>query len=272
VSGEAPPGAQHGRLATICRGGTGRRLVLVHGFTQTTRSWDPIVEQLAPGHRTVAVDAPGHGDSAHADAGLDEGARLLAEVGGTATYVGYSMGGRMCLHLALERPDLADGLVLIGATPGIEDDVERAARRRADDELAASIERDGVDAFLDRWLGQPLFATLTTAAPGLEDRRRNSPDGLAASLRNAGTGSQEPLWDRLGELDMPVLLVVGELDAKFTAVAEQMAARIGDVTVAPVAGAGHSAHLERPDVVVEILERWLDDHPPRTSPTEASAP
>ena len=123
---------------------------------------------------------------------------MLGASCGPATYVGYSMGGRLCLHLALARPETVERLVLVSATAGIEDDDERATRRAADDALATSLERDGVDAFLDGWLAQPMFATL--ADPGLDDRRRNVAAGLASSLRLAGTGTQQPLWDRLASL------------------------------------------------------------------------
>jgi 2-succinyl-6-hydroxy-2,4-cyclohexadiene-1-carboxylate synthase len=236
--------------------GTGPRIVLVHGFTQTGRSWAPIADRLADRFEIVAVDAPGHGRSARVEADLDTGAELLAVVGGAANYAGYSMGGRLCLHLALAHPEIVDRLVLVSATAGIEDERERATRRAADDALATMIERDGVDAFLEGWVAQPMFATLDD--PGLEDRRRNDAGGLASSVRLAGTGTQRPLWDRLPALTMPVLVVAGALDAKFTALAERMAGLIPDATLAIVDGAGHTVHLERPDEFADLLAAWLN--------------
>ena len=117
------------------------RLVLVHGFTQTGRSWATIAADLATDHEVVLVDAPGHGGSGAAPVGLVQGAELLVEAGGPGVYVGYSMGGRLALHAALAAPSSVLALVLVGATAGIEDPAERAARRAADEELAASIER-----------------------------------------------------------------------------------------------------------------------------------
>jgi 2-succinyl-6-hydroxy-2,4-cyclohexadiene-1-carboxylate synthase len=234
------------------------RVALVHGFTQTRRSWDVVARLLGDEHAVIALDAPGHGELA--DAALDpwQGARLLAQQGGEATYVGYSMGARLCLHIALAHPDHVESLVLIGATAGITDESERAARRRADEERAARIERDGVDAFLREWLAQPLFASLPPEARGLQDRRTNTAAGLAASLRLAGTGAQDPLWDRLSELEMPVLLVVGELDHKFTALAHEMAAAIGaNARVVSVTGAGHAVHLEQPEAFVAVVRAFL---------------
>jgi 2-succinyl-6-hydroxy-2,4-cyclohexadiene-1-carboxylate synthase len=242
------------RLAAHRRG-AGPRVVLVHGFTQTGRSWDPLADHLAARHEAGAVDAPGHGESATIEADLVDGAALLGAAGGRATYVGYSMGGRLCLHLAVTRPDLVERLVLISATAGIDDPEERAARRRADEALADAIERDGLEAFLARWVAQPLFAGL--ADPGLDDRRRNTAAGLASSLRLAGTGTQQPLWSRLSSIDAPVLLVAGHDDAKFVTEAERMAGLLPHPTIAIVEGAGHTVHLERPGEFVELLDEWL---------------
>jgi 2-succinyl-6-hydroxy-2,4-cyclohexadiene-1-carboxylate synthase len=238
--------------------GAGPRVVLVHGFTQTAASLAPLAEHLSSGFEVVTVDLPGHGGSAAVRADLPGAAELLGAAGGRARYVGYSLGGRACLRLALDRPDLVEALTLIGASPGIADPAERAARRAADDALAAGIERDGVPAFLDRWLAQPLFATLPPAAAGRADRLGNDAAGLAAALRLLGTGAQEPLWGRLDELRMPVLLLNGDLDRKFARIGRRMAALIGpNARRAGVAGAGHAAHLERPEATAELVAAFL---------------
>lgn len=252
-----------GRLALTVMG-TGPRLVLVHGFTQTGRSWSAIAEDLARDHEVVLVDAPGHGRSAAVEVDLWGSADALAEVGGPAVWVGYSMGGRMALHLALRHPELVDALVLVGATGGIDDDDERAARRAADETLAARIEAVGVEVFLDEWLAQPMFA-------GVPDDRAerliNTAAGLASSLRHCGTGTQEPLWGGLRALQMPVLVVHGEHDAKFAAAARRLGVCIGaNATVAAVPDAGHAAHLERPGAFVSILRAWLADQLSRRWP------
>jgi 2-succinyl-6-hydroxy-2,4-cyclohexadiene-1-carboxylate synthase len=231
------------------------RLVLVHGFTQTAVSWRPVADRLSQRFEVVTPELPGHGGAAGVR--LDfaaAAAAALGESGGPATYVGYSMGGRLCLRLAVDRPDLVHALVLVGASPGVADPAERAERRDADERLAAGIERDGTAAFLRRWLAGPLFATLRPSADDLAARGLNPPAGLAAALRTLGTGVQQPLWDRLGELAMPVLLVAGQSDVKFAELAERMAAAIGPrARVALVAGAGHAAHLERPDEFCALL-------------------
>lgn len=239
------------------RRGAGERLVFVHGFTQTGRSWRSIADHFAAhGHECVVVDLPGHGDSGAVRADLRRTADLLATTTGRATYVGYSLGGRVCLHLALMYPHVVERLVLVGAHPGIVDDDERAARRTADDVLAQRILEVGIDTFLDEWLAQPLFASLQLDADAIEDRRRNTAAGLAASLRLCGTGTQVPLWDRLMELNMPVLALAGEVDHKFLPIAERIAASVPDGAFASVHGAGHAAHLEQPVQVITRIETW----------------
>jgi 2-succinyl-6-hydroxy-2,4-cyclohexadiene-1-carboxylate synthase len=234
------------------------RVVLVHGFTQTLRSWEPVAARLAARWQVVRVDLPGHGGSGGVRVGFAEAARLLGEAGGVGVYVGYSMGGRLCLRLALDRPDLVGGLVLIGASPGIADPGDRAGRRADDEALAGRIEREGVAAFLERWLAGPLFATLPAEAAGRDERLANTPEGLASALRRLGTGVQEPLWDRLATVAPPTLLVAGALDAKFAAIAGEMAAAIGPAArVVPVPGAGHAVHLERPAELAGLVEEFL---------------
>jgi len=241
--------------------GAGPRLVLVHGFAQTRRCWGLVGSELERDHRLVRIDIPGHGRSGPVLAGLRTGGRLIADVGGRATYLGYSLGGRLALHLALANPELVDGLVLLGATPGIEDPAERAARAAADHAAADRLQQEGLEPFLDAWLSQPLFAGLDEANRFREERRENTVDGLAESLRQAGTGAQDPRWHLLPRLDMPVLVTAGQRDEKFSEVAERMAATIGaNATLALVPDAGHAAHLENPEGFLSILRPWLAAH------------
>ncbi len=239
------------------------RIVLVHGFTQTWASWNTLRAALgATGADAevacVAVDLPGHGEHAALRSDFVETAAWLADQGGRAVYVGYSLGARLCLRVALDRPDLVAGLVTVGATAGLADPRERAARRTADETLARDLERDGVDAFLTRWLAQPLFATLAPEVAGLAERRGNTVDGLAHALRQLGTGAMEPLWDRLSSFTGPTLLTAGALDTKFIGLAHRLATGLGGLTeVVSIANAGHAAHLERPHDLARLLARFL---------------
>ena len=167
------------------------------------------------------------------------------------------MGGRVALHAALSRPDDVRALVLIGATAGIVDETERAARRAADERLAERIEEIGVEAFVDEWLANPLFAGLTAENAVRADRLRNTPAGLAASLRSTGTGTQEPLWDRLASITVPALVLAGEHDAKFRELGSRLARAIPDARFEVVPGAGHTVHLEQPDATAEAIASWF---------------
>jgi 2-succinyl-6-hydroxy-2,4-cyclohexadiene-1-carboxylate synthase len=231
-------------------------VVLVHGFTQTMASWRPVADALAVDHRVVRVDAPGHGGSSTVRADLATSARLVGDAGGRAVYVGYSMGGRTVLRLALDRPDLVAGLVLIGATAGIDDPDERAARRTADEARARHLLQVGVPAFLTEWLAQPLFEGLPDDPDERRARATNREAGLAASLRDAGTGTMDPpWWDELHRIAAPTVVMAGERDTRFTALAHRLAAAIPHGEVVVVAGAGHAAHLQDPGAVVAVVRR-----------------
>ena len=242
------------------------RLVLAHGFTQTARSWDVVTpalrSQLTPDSgedlEIVAVDLPGHGTAGDVRRELWGCADHLIEVGGgDALYIGYSMGGRVALHAALAHPTAVRGLVLIGATPGIDDESARFQRRAADRELADRLERIGVSAFLDEWLALPLFAGLSTSAAMRSDRLRNRAADLASSRRLTGTGSQSPLWGRLADITAPTLVVVGAADEKFAAIGERMRAALPSGEMVSIPNAGHSTHLEQPDATATAIADWL---------------
>jgi 2-succinyl-6-hydroxy-2,4-cyclohexadiene-1-carboxylate synthase len=243
------------------RTGRGPRLVMVHGFTQNRRCWGPVAGRLSEDHELVLIDAPGHGRSGHVVAPFEEAALHIGHTGGRAAYLGYSMGGRLCLQLAVSRPDLVQALILVGATAGIDDPVERQRRREADHRLADHLEAVGLSAFLDEWLDNPLFRSLPTEAAHREQRLDNTAHGLASSLRSAGTGSQPSLWDRLGDLDMPVLAVAGADDTRYAELAGRITSSVsGPAEVVLLEGSGHAAHLEQPEVFVGTVRAFLQRH------------
>ena len=244
--------------------------MLAHGFTQTGRVWGGLADDLADDHELVLVDLPGHGGSSEVRADLAEGAALLGDVGGTGHYLGYSMGARFCLRLALARPERVRRLILVSGTAGIDDPGERAERRRSDGALAERLDptgggppEDTVAAFVDRWVTNPIFGDVPASAQGLDERKGNTAVGLASSLRLAGTGTQTPLWGRLGELAMPVLVVTGGRDLKFTALGRRMARSIGgNARHVVVEGADHAPHLQRPQEVAAAVRTFLADDDP----------
>jgi len=264
--------------------GDGFPLVLLHGFTGSAATWRPF-ETAWPGFRTVAIDLIGHGASAAPDdeapytmerCVADVTALIDAECGGRAAVLGYSMGGRVALQFALAAPKRVAALVLEGASTGIEDPADRASRVASDRVLADDIERDGLEAFVDRWEAVPLFAT-QSRLPGSvrqrlrEQRLRSRTVGLANSLRGMGAGAQQPVFARLGELAMPVLLIAGEDDVKYRALARAMGEQIPGARVEIVKGAGHAVHLEQPAAFAPLVKEFLTRCPQQSKQPESSA-
>jgi 2-succinyl-6-hydroxy-2,4-cyclohexadiene-1-carboxylate synthase len=235
-----------------------KTLVLLHGFAGTGHAWDRLIEALAPErYRPLAPDLPGHGRAAGRTPVSFESCVAAAVEAAPArfTLCGYSMGARIALHAALEDPGRVQRLVLISPNAGIEDPGLRARRRAADEQLARWIgQDDDIAAFAQRWRAQPLFAgdPPWLAALATEDHLRNRPSGLAASLRGVGTGVMEPLWERLGDLPMPVLVLAGRRDAKYVALGRRLAAAVPDGRL-QVLGGGHGVHLESPADVARAL-------------------
>ena len=257
--------------------GDGPALLLLHGFTRDARAWQPVLPCF-DAYRTVRVDLIGHGKSdapadparytmAHA---VDDLTALLHHLDIERTaLVGYSLGGRVALHFALEAPQLLWALVLESASPGIDDPMERDARFASDVQLAASIEREGIEPFADRWQAQPLFASQSSLpAAVLEEQRRqrleNSPLGLANSLRGMGAGAQDCLLPRLGEIEVPTFFLAGALDQRYAALAPVMAAHVAGAEHYVIDAAGHTTHLEQPDAYGALVTDFLARHRPQT--------
>lgn len=226
-------------------------LVLLHGFSGTRRAWDGVIAQLDPErYRPLALDLPGHGEAPELDGPITFDAcveAILAQAPGRFTLCGYSMGGRIALHVALAAPERVSRLVLVSSSPGIEDDAERAARLVADRALADELERVPFERFIERWRAQPLFAEdpQWVGERAREDQRRNDPKRLAAAMRGLGTGEMQSLWARLGELAMPMTALVGARDVKFRQIGERMLARVPAAELVVLAG-GHALPLESP--------------------------
>lgn len=246
--------------------GSGPPLVLLHGFTQTGRLWGRFGELLAASHTLVAVDLPGHGDSGSVRADLPATAGFVAEavraqIGEErCALLGYSLGARVALHVAIAASLPLSQVVFIGVTAGIEDPDERARRRGSDEALADALEVSGdVEAFIDAWLRGPLFERLESGGAGeRSERLRNSAAGLASSLRLCGTGTQEPLWDRLPALSCPVLALAGSDDIRFALHALRVARLVPHGVASLVPGGGHAVHLAQPEQAGRIVRHWLD--------------
>lgn len=239
--------------------GAGEPLLLIHGFTGRGTSWRVHARVLRRHFRVVTVDLPGHGRSGSGEPArmtvermADDLAGILARLDAAPAHVvGYSMGARIALRLALVHPAVVRRLVLESASAGLATHREREDRRAADEALAARLERDGIERFVAEWERQPVFASQATLPSGRSAAQRairlaGDPRGLAASLRGAGQGVMEPLFDRLHAVVAPTLVIAGDLDERGLSRAEVVARGIPGARLAVVDGAGHAPHLERP--------------------------
>ena len=233
-------------------------IVLLHGFAGTGAMWDAVRARLdEERYRAVAPDLPGHGSAAAVSPVTFESCveHVLGAAPERFTLCGYSMGGRIALHLALAAPARIERLLLVSTTAGIEDERERAARATADRRRAARAEQGNIAEFVAEWTSQPLFAGTPpdAAAAWRADLERNDPMALAAVLRGIGTGSMEPLWTRLGQLQMPVTVVVGDRDERFAAIGARMAREVRDGRLVVIPKVGHGLPREAPQALADVL-------------------
>jgi 2-succinyl-6-hydroxy-2,4-cyclohexadiene-1-carboxylate synthase len=255
--------------------GEGAPVTLLHGFTQSGRSWQELISKMPEGWQWVVPDLRGHGETrtrpgapctmAACTADLE---KLWDELGIERTHlVGYSMGGRLALHVAAKRPQRLLSLLTIGAHAGLEEEA-RDGRRRGDEAMAQRIETEGLEAFVNYWSSLPMFEGLERRGPSFTaqvraERMNNKVAGLADSLRGMGAGVMEPLWDQLTHLECPCTFVAGQLDHGYVASARRLATVVPNGRVEIVLRAGHTVHQERPDAFARVL----DDHLRRASGT-----
>jgi 2-succinyl-6-hydroxy-2,4-cyclohexadiene-1-carboxylate synthase len=246
-------------------------LVLIHGFTGSTENWAAHIQTFTHwGFHIIALDMLGHGRSSipsdaqrysieHSQADIIAALQALGVGPGEAILLGYSMGGRIALYTALSG--FFRALILESATPGLSTEQEREQRRRCDEALASCIEQYGIEAFVDYWERRPLFVTqlalsLETRRALRQQRLKNDPLGLANSLRGVGTGAQPDLRNRLSTLQLPVLLITGAEDQKFTTLAEEMLPLLPQGRHVVVPGAGHTVHLEQPEAFASTVRNF----------------
>jgi 2-succinyl-6-hydroxy-2,4-cyclohexadiene-1-carboxylate synthase len=261
--------------------GEGTPVTLLHGFTQSGRSWMEVISKLPQGWMWIVPDLRGHGETrtrpgapCTMDACTRDLEMLWDHIGVAQTHlVGYSMGGRLALHVAARRPERILSLLTIGAHAGL-DEGAREGRRQGDEALAQRIEQDGLEAFVKHWSSLPLFAGLERRGPAFvaqarAERMTNHVAGLVCSLRGMGAGVMEPLWDDLSNLSVPCTFVAGQLDHGYVTSARRLASMVRHGRVEVVPRAGHTVHQERPEAFARLLEAHLAAATARSSSTSA---
>lgn len=254
--------------------GEGEPIVFLHGFTGSIATWSRATEPLHKSYQCIFIDIIGHGETDspddfsryHIETVAKDIIHILDALAIQKTHlVGYSMGGRLALAISILYSTRVTSLVLESSSPGLRTEEERAARRKSDEQLATRIEQEGIQGFIDFWEKIPLFSTqhaLTKESQQeiRKQRLKNNPVGLANSLKGMGTGSQPSYWDRLNELNLPTLLLCGELDQKFCRIAEEMSLSIQNAKVEKIVEVGHAIHVEQPHFFGKIINEFVSDH------------
>jgi|UPI000509E452 2-succinyl-6-hydroxy-2,4-cyclohexadiene-1-carboxylate synthase len=257
--------------------GEGFPVVFLHGFTGDTRTWSEVTDMLKGMCQCISIDIIGHGktdspldaDRYSMDAASEDIKAILDELHiKKAAFVGYSMGGRLALHYSNLYSDTVSVLILESASPGLKTEEERRERRERDHALADRIMGEGLQSFVEFWEGIPLFSTQKKLPQKVKERIRvqrlqQSPVGLSNSLKGMGTGAQPSWWDALKNLPFPVILLIGELDRKFAAIADEMKMSIPDTEIIPFFDTGHAIHVEDPrkfgTIVKEVLFNYIKE-------------
>ncbi|TYQ30608.1 2-succinyl-6-hydroxy-2,4-cyclohexadiene-1-carboxylate synthase [Pseudanabaena sp. UWO310] len=250
-------------------------ILFLHGFMGDRFEFTQTMSVLSKRYYCVAIDLLGHGNTEVIDRQKDRDDNYTIQ--STANFVikfldllridrcflvGYSMGGRVALYLALHFPKYFSRVVLESASAGLSAIAERSDRLDRDRQLATKLETDDFKAFLEKWYQQPIFAHLRSHPNFermLEQRLHNSPTQLAKSLRNLSTGMQPSLWEKLPTNQIPLLLLVGELDAKFVQIARQMTQSTKLAQLEVIASCGHNIHWEFPQLFAEKVQIFLNN-------------
>jgi 2-succinyl-6-hydroxy-2,4-cyclohexadiene-1-carboxylate synthase len=238
-------------------------ILALHGFTGCGSDFAPFAQLC--GGEWHTPDLPGHGPQAQLDctsAATVDFIQQATTVPNPCTLLGYSLGARAALLHAVACPKQWRALILISASPGIEVDSERSARALVDEKLAQRIERHGAAAFLEFWQSTPMIRSQQNIrAEWRENMQRkrgeHSAQGLATSLRQLGQGVCANLWPKLHQLNMPVLLITGEQDIKYCAIARRMRTMLPQAEWITIPQAGHMPHLENPEPTAAAIKTFI---------------
>ena len=244
-------------------------ILMLHGFLGSSKDWSEVTETLKEKFFCISPDLPGHGLTmplAESDYTMQSAAQSLLAILNRekikqCALVGYSMGGRLALYMALTHPEYFSKLILESASPGFKTEKEREARVESDGIVINRLKTQTMHEFITSWYSQALFNSIRQDSSNFEkllkDRSENNAEALSKSLKFMGTGVQPPLWDILPDLNLPTLLIVGANDNKFKSVALEMAERSAAISLATIQSAGHNAHFERPQEFLIELQKFL---------------
>lgn len=263
-------------INVICNGNSVPKgkipIIFLHGFTGCAKDWLFLFDKLNPKFFPIAIDLPGHGKSIVPN-NLDYFSPqyyskivdlVLNKFNIEKTvFVGYSMGGRTALSFAVENSSKILALILESASAGIRNEKERSLRIQSDLLLADKIISDGIDAFIDYWLNLPFFISLKKLDAQIysslvEAKKSNSPIGLSNSLKGFSTGIMPSLWNNLGTLTFPTLLIAGGFDSKYVKINNEMNQIFPNSNLKIMKNCGHNTHLEKQEEFVIFVNDFLN--------------
>ncbi|WP_226580109.1 2-succinyl-6-hydroxy-2,4-cyclohexadiene-1-carboxylate synthase [Halobacillus litoralis] len=248
--------------------GQGEPLLLLHGFTGSTKTFHSMLEHLTGNYRIIKIDLPGHGRTGSIGKVSMERfcrdlAALLEKMDITSvTLLGYSLGGRAALSFAMLYPLHVERIILESASPGLATTEEQLSRQAKDQALAGMVQKEGLESFVSYWENIPLFQSQSRlpddAKKALRQERLNqTAEGLSNSLLGMGTGHQPSWWEQLPSLRQPVMLITGQEDRKFQLINQKMYEELPNASWQQVEDAGHTVHLEKPKIFAKIVDGFM---------------
>ncbi|RCJ24624.1 2-succinyl-6-hydroxy-2,4-cyclohexadiene-1-carboxylate synthase [Nostoc sp. ATCC 43529] len=249
-------------------------ILFLHGFMGNIDEFQEAMELLADEFSYLTLDLPGHGktevsggdkyysmpNTAQAIINLLDKLKIAK-----CFVVGYSMGGRLALYLALHFPERFFNVVLESASPGLATETEQLERIKRDTQIGKKLTRINTKVafsdFLTNWYNQAIFGYIKNHPQYhqmVENRLQNNPQELDKSLRFMGTGCQPNLWSKLAQNTIPMLLLAGEYDEKFIYVNTEIAKVCKFAQLRIIDGAGHNIHFENTLTFVKILREFLN--------------
>lgn len=247
-------------------------LLFLHGFSNSSEEWLFLKNKLNPNLNIYALDFLGHGNSSSprevsyykTDSLNIQLNKIVSELNPKSLIlVGYSMGGRAALSYWNQFPDKVNGLILESSTAGIEDEVAKKERKSADNQYCKRIVKNGIEWFANDWLNKPVFSTIkqnkSLYNSLIEKKKKNNVIGLINSLRGFGTGVMPSYWNTINRIDIPVLLMAGQLDEKFVEINKKMNTLIKSSVLEIIPNCGHNIHLEKPGIFINLVNKYLDN-------------
>jgi 2-succinyl-6-hydroxy-2,4-cyclohexadiene-1-carboxylate synthase len=250
-----------------------KNVILIHGFTGSSKDWEEIIPRLSKDYNYYAIDLIGHGNSDshgekkhyNADFIIELIQKFIADIFSEKVFlIGYSMGGRAALTYSAKYPETLEGLILESSTAGIKNENERKDRIKNDEEIAKFIGDHSIEEFIDFWMNLDTFNTQRRFSNSKltaikKSKLNNNKVGLSNFLRGFGTGQMPQLYDKLKNIKCKTLLITGDLDEKFTLINKEMASILPDAKHISIKNSGHNTHLEEPKKFIDLINKYLQE-------------